>query len=230
MSAAEAVDANRVLTVAVTSTPRVFEASRLAFARFRYIRTALGLHPLVAAAEQFQLGSFRRQLATTTFIGEVGLDCSPAGKGTFPVQERIFREILRTLVGSGKFVSIHSRGAESRVLDLLSEFNIGPVALHWFTGTTRQAEAAVSAGHYLSINPRMVRSRSGLSLLDSLPRNRALTETDAPYAARVPTDVSIVVRALANAWHCEPQEAKNQVASNFRAILARDQKSTESPR
>lgn len=208
----------------------MFEASRLAFARFRYIRTALGLHPLVAAAEQSQLGSFRKLLATTTFIGEIGLDRSPAGKATFPVQERIFREILRTLVGSRKFLSIHSRGAESQVLDLLSEFNTRPVVLHWFTGTARQAEAAVSAGHYLSVNPRMVRSRSGLSLLDRLPRNRVLTETDAPYAARVPSDVSVVVRALANVWHCEPQEVEHQVASNFTAILARDQTSTESPR
>jgi TatD DNase family protein len=75
----------------------------------------------------------------------------------------------------------------------------------------------------------MAGSTSGRRVLDALPRERVLTETDAPFT-RVggtpssPLDVRSVVRSLARAWGVPDDEAKSQVYANMTAVFARTSK------
>jgi TatD DNase family protein len=222
--AATEADAHRVITVAVTSTPNVFVALRNTFHGHRYVRLALGLHPLLAAQHRSQMVSFRSLIDKTSFIGEVGLDFSREGRETREAQEAVFGEVLLGLRDSPKFVTVHSRGAESRVLEMLDQAGSGPVVFHWFSGSLKQLERALAAGHRFSVNPPMLRSRRGRELVTAMPRDRVMTETDAPYA-RVgsrpaqPWDVELVIRDLAALWSCPTREAQAQVARNFVSLM-----------
>ena len=96
-----------------------------------------------------------------------------------------------------KFISIHSRKAESAVLDILDEEKRVPAVLHWYSGSTSELDRAVSKGHYFSINPAMINSKSGKKIIDRIPPERILTETDGPFIELndkevLPRDVSIV--------------------------------------
>lgn len=223
-AAAAEADKHRVITVAVTSTPKVFVMLRTTFHGHRYVRLAIGLHPLLAAQHRSQMATFRSLLEKTSFVGEVGLDFSREGRETREEQEAVFGEVLLGLRNSPKFVTLHSRGAESRVLEMLDKAGSGPVVFHWFSGSLKQLDRALAAGHRFSVNPPMLRSRRGRDLVMALPRDRVLTETDAPYArvgsrTAQPWDVALVVRELAVLWSCPAQEAQAQVARNFVSLV-----------
>jgi TatD DNase family protein len=78
---------------------------------------------------------------------------------------------------------------------------------------------------FFSINPSMIASKSGRAIIAAVPRDRVLTETDAPYAAspggrHEPSDVIHVVEALAKAWGWTRAEAADQVFRNMAAAFA----------
>lgn len=175
------VDRARVLTIAVTNLPTDFARAYPHVRPLRYIRLALGLHPLLAAAHVGERDAFRTYLGRTSYVGEVGLDFSSEGQATRVEQIESFRFVLQLLRAHPKFVSVHSRQAESAVLDLVEQIPVGPVVFHWFGGSLLQLERLLSLGHYCSINPAMLRSTRGRAIVERLPRDRVLTETDGPF-------------------------------------------------
>ncbi len=50
----------------------------------------------------------------------------------------------------------------------------------WVSGPAKPIDTALAAGMYFSINPAMLTSKSGKRVLDAVPPDRILTETDGP--------------------------------------------------
>jgi TatD DNase family protein len=222
---AQRAEAAGVFTISVTNLPSGFEKSRPHVSHHSRIRLGLGLHPLLAEQHISQRESFEALAHQTAFIGEVGLDFSAEGKATADIQVESFAFVLRVLAQEPKFVSIHSRRAEARVLELLKDARRSPVVFHWYSGPSSVLRDAVLDGHYFSINPAMIRSRNGLKIIASLPLDRVLTETDGPFVTlgnrkAEPADVRLVEDGLARVWKVSPMEARSIVASNFRRLIA----------
>ena len=55
--------------------------------------------------------------------------------------------------------------------------------LHWFTGSLHQMKIALELGCFFSINPKMLKTKSGIDLIQNIPPQRILLETDAPFSA-----------------------------------------------
>ena len=221
--------ARGVFIVAVTNLPTHFRAG-LAHARgLKGVRLALGLHPLAVGTSEHEISQFRALLARTSFVGEVGLDFSREGIGTKDVQLRAFREVAAAVRDAGpKFVSLHSRRAETAVLDVLSEYGITQSVFHWFSGSTGALTRVVEAGHFLSVNPAMTLSVRGQELVARMPRDRVLTETDGPYTrigstACAPWQVQVVEQYLASVWGVTEAAVRDQVWANFRGLTGRIQ-------
>lgn len=221
-----ALDGTAVAAVAVTSTPRAFEALRRQFSSERRIRIALGVHPMRAAMlNEVDWSIFERHVIKTTYIGEVGLDFSPEGRATGEAQERAFERVLRAVADRRQLLTIHSRGAERRVVDLLNESGAGPALFHWYSGPLRVLDSVLDAGHYCSFNPAMVRSKKGQEIIRRVPRNRALAETDGPFVKMgrrraTPGDVQTVYEHLSELWQ-EPIDAVVKVLfSNLTSLLS----------
>lgn len=221
---ADAIESGKVLTVAVTSLPSVYSAMRPWLRAFRYIRPALGLHPLLIGTHEHELDHFLALARNTTFIGEVGLDFSAEGAATCTRQTAVLRAIFRALPPSGKFVSVHSRKAEAAVLELATEENAGSLVFHWYSGGVTVLDRVLHAGHYLSVNPAMLASANGRRIVSRIPPDRLLTETDGPYTRMaggptVPADVRVVIEYAAANWSFSKQDAEMRIASTFRRIV-----------
>jgi TatD DNase family protein len=221
---ADRADRAGVLTVIVTNLPSAFERAYPHIQNFTRMRLALGLHPLAVDQHVAERKRFAELVDKTSFIGEIGLDFSHAWYAFKEVQIESFKFVLATLENKAKFITVHSRRAESTVLNLLQEAQRSPVVFHWYSGSLKTLENALRCGHYFSINPAMIRSPNGQKIISKLPPDRVLTETDGPFVRfddRVlePPDVSIVENYLASLWGITRIDVRKRVKENFLRVL-----------
>jgi TatD DNase family protein len=227
------LEGSGVVAIAMTNAPSAFERLRRRFSGERRLRYALGAHPLhVAAFPEIEWQLFERLLGETTYVGEVGLDFSRDGISTRAAQEQAFGRVLRAVAGRGKVLSVHSRRAESTVLEMLEQHRSPPVIFHWFSGSLSVLARALEAGHYCSFNPAMVASANGRRVIGLVPPERTLLETDGPFVRfesreAVPGDVQAVCRYLAALWEVDTRDVIDQTSRNFMTLVAQARKATD---
>lgn len=223
-------DAAAVDVVAVSETPEAYRRLRTRLGRASGVSVALGLHPASrSAAAPGQLERFLRMLADAPWIGEVGLDFAPGSDRRERIrQTHAFAAVLDHNLSQAKPMTVHSRGAAKETVGLLAQAGQRAL-LHWYSGGLATADDALTAGLWFSVNPSMTRSAKGRALIDRLPRERVLCETDGPYCttggspAR-PADVTAVARALGDAWSCSEADARSLLSSNAAAFLGNTQR------
>lgn len=182
------------IVIGMTNLPSHFMMGQSHLIGYKHIRLALGLHPLLAAENRKELTLFKRLVDQTSYIGEIGLDFSREGIATKNEQISVLREVLATIKGKKKIVSVHSRNAEKELLDMLCEYEIKNVIFHWYSGPVDLIPSIIERGFYFSINESMCRSKNGQSIIGKIPREKSLTETDAPYNNR--TNIRMVLNQL----------------------------------
>jgi TatD DNase family protein len=215
----------RVLSV--TTTPSAWNGTRALASESGGIRTALGLHPQLAHERRNELRLFDSLLLQTPFIGEIGLDGAPEYRSHWKSQLTVLEHILGKCrdVG-GRLLSVHSRRAAGPVLDCLQAFSAaGTPILHWFSGSLRDLDRAISLGCWFSIGPAMLSGEKGRALAARMPRERVLTETDGPFAHNngtplMPWDVEVAIRHLSNIWSLPPSDVTECIDRNLTILLA----------
>lgn len=213
--------------LSVTTTPSAWPGtSRLASSR-SVIRTALGLHPQLASERKGELALFEKYLPETRFVGEVGLDGLPEYRSFWSDQVEVFEHVLRRCEqAGGKILSIHSRRAATPVLDSLDRYSrIDAPILHWFSGTKAELRRAVERGCWFSVGPAMLVGSKGRGLVEAMPRERVLLETDGPFAQRrgtslQPWDIDIARDELAHVWGVSGSDAEGMIRANETSLLS----------
>lgn len=220
------VEAARIYLLSVTTTPKAFAKTARLPTKASRIRTALGLHPQLAHERHQEVELFCRLISETRYVGEIGLDGGDEFARHIVLQKEVFNRLLRSCSeAGGKFLSIHSRHASGEVLEALEQHpGCGTPILHWFTGPIRDAERAVEMGAWFSVGLPMLRSKRAGSLLAKIPRERILTETDAPFASTkgdaYPQEaLSSAVAELAKHWKCAPVDALETLSVNLRTMV-----------
>jgi TatD DNase family protein len=217
-------EAQGVLTIAVTNIPSVYAHLVALVGDAIHVRVALGLHPQLVHERVGELPLFLQLLPRTRYVGEVGLDYVTQDQARRKVQRESLASIVQWCAEAGdKIVTVHSRRATDDVVDVFGAFP-GTYILHWYSGSARALNRALAHGAFVSVNPAMVRSDRTMSLLQHVPRERVLTETDGPFVdvngrPAHPSDVSQAVEGLASLWHVDAQEARAMVYSNFARVL-----------
>jgi len=129
-------------------------------------------------------------------IGEIGLDYSRGEDAAARARQRaLFAAQLRLAARLGLPCTIHSREAEADTVAILRE-NLSPDlvaagragALHCFVGPAPFAAALAPLGLSFGLSGIVTfRNADALrAVVPTLPRDRILVETDAPYLAPVP--------------------------------------------
>jgi TatD DNase family protein len=200
----------------VAVSPTSWTRSRAA-AKELSVALALGIHPQVVpelddATLARALGELPAAIAESGAIavGECGLD-GPAGD--LDRQKRVLIAQLEVAKQLGLPVSLHVYGLHAVALELLRAF--GPLprggAVHSFSGSVEIAREYLRLGLAVSFAGAITRSNAKrpLAAARSIPLDRLLVETDAPFQPtgkdardRVrgePEDLRDVLRALASA-------------------------------
>jgi len=173
------IEQNQIYTIAVTNLPDLYR-KEIREIKSKYIRLALGLHPELVHQYNNQIRLMWDLLPETRYIGEVGLDFVDITHQ----QEQVafFRELIeRCRYDEKKLITIHSRRAVSKVLEIVGHnFQFKPI-LHWFTGNREELQEAVGRGCYFSVNGAMLESKRFLDMLPIIPPDRIILETDSPF-------------------------------------------------
>ena len=216
-----------VYVLSVTTTPSAFAGTSALAPKGGRIRTALGLHPELAATRRHELRLFHDLLPTAEYVGEVGLDGSKPHRDTLTIQAEVLHEILDACAAAGgRIISLHSRGAAEMLLDMLDfEPLAGTFILHWFAAKPALIERAASLGCWFSVGSAMMASKSGRDAVDAMPIDRLLPETDGPFGIAdgvhlIPGGGGSIYGDLARLKGVSSKDAERLMTSNFRSLVA----------
>ncbi len=162
-------------------------------------------------------------------IGEIGLDYKWAQTKTDLEKERIVFARMLDLAREMKLpVVIHSRNNPNNnpdkndlpidAVDDIMEMTKGmKMLMHFYSGTAEQAERIVARGGYISITA--LHSKERRRVIDVVPLERLLVETDAPYVGRTPENVKEVVEYIAEVKGLPIERVAKATADNARAFF-----------
>jgi TatD DNase family protein len=207
------------------------------------VYAAVGMHPHdakkldgAALAELRDLARHPKVVA----VGEIGLDfyrdLSPR-----EVQRRAFQSQLAWAGRLGKPVIIHDRDAHQEVLGVLTDWAAGlgsspltgrPGVLHTFSGDLTMAEKAMELGFCLSISGPVTYQNAGRlpGIVQALPLDRLLVETDCPFLAphphrgqrNEPAYVHLVARRIAELKGISLADLAEVTTANARRLFGID--------
>jgi TatD DNase family protein len=158
-------------------------------------------------------------------VGEIGLDGYWVPERYWPEQEAVFRSLVELALAADKAIIIHTRKREARALEILDELGATRVDWHCFGGKVKLARRIAERGHYLSIPANAQRSESFTRMLETLPRDRILLETDCPYlgpdpgARNEPANVASTAAYAAKLWNCTETDVQEQLSANFESLF-----------
>jgi TatD DNase family protein len=214
-------------------------------ARFDIVRPALGLYPVDAVLPEMLAAGvdYKRDtdgppptaeeavawledhLDEAFAVGEIGLDHYWVPESLWERQEQVFRRLVRLALAADKAIIIHTRKAERRALEVLVEEGAQRVNWHCYSSKVKLALQIAEQGHYLSIPANVGKAQNFQRMVQQVPRDRLLLETDCPYLGPVrgelnePANVAVTAQFAAETWGCSADAVEDQLAANFEALF-----------
>jgi TatD DNase family protein len=204
--------------------------------RFPQVFCSVGTHPHYAheeldvpVAEIVRLAQNPKVVA----IGEAGLDYF-YDKSPREAQAQGFRNHIAAAQETGLPLVIHARDADADVAAILKEEMARKsftAVLHCFTGGAELARCALDIGLYISFSGILTfkKSEELREVASSVPLDRLLVETDAPYLApgkyrgkrNEPAYVVETAREVARVKGVSEKEIAEQTTENFFRLYAK---------
>jgi TatD DNase family protein len=211
-----------------------FPGVRAVAERFDNVWCSVGVHPHESAKEPLHGAAALIEAAAhpkVVGIGETGLDYFYEHSPRDP-QRANFRAHIAAARATGLPLIVHTRDADDDTIDILrDEMEQGAFTglIHCFTGTQRLADAALEMGLFISVSgiATFKNSTALRDVLKSVPLDRLLVETDAPYLAPVPhrgktNEPSFVVHTasmLADLKEISPTALADATTQNFFSLF-----------
>jgi TatD DNase family protein len=206
------------------------QAAILLSHQFAGVHAAVGIHP-TNTANQPDLSEIVPMVKQAVAVGEIGLDYfhqdNPALR---EIQKQYFSSQLELAQNARLPVIIHCREAFQDTLEVLGRYPSVRGVVHCFSGTKEQARSCLDQGLMLSFTGILTYAKNQdlRATAGSLPRNRVMVETDAPYLAPEgsrgdvckPWHVWEVVKTLAGIWEEDMEMVAEQVTDNARQFFS----------
>lgn len=173
---------SNIYTIFVTNLPELYQVNKVKYdyKGSKYIKLALGYHPEMVGFHDFNEELFSSLIDDTDYIGEIGLNKTSKTNDILE-QVEIFEKICSMLHNKAKVVTIHSKGAENYVLEVLNKYDIKFPIMHWYSGSISTLYKLIDKGCYFSVNVSMLKSKKGNKILEYIPKDRILFESDSPF-------------------------------------------------
>ena len=197
-----------------------------------YCFPMLGLHPEEVKDDWKDiLNAIVPQLSKVAAIGEVGLDFYWSREFE-ESQLQAFEEQVRWSVETRLPLMIHCRKAQNEMVTILKRYknDLPGGVFHCFTGNTIEAQELLQFDRFvLGIGGVLTFKKSKLpeTLLETVPLERIVLETDAPYMAPVPMRgqrnepafVAHVMRKLAEVYGVSEETVDSVTTANVQRIF-----------
>jgi TatD DNase family protein len=225
-AAARGVQAILTVSETVEEAWQILDLAR----RYPLLKPCAGLYPTILdrAAAADMLAFIRQHQELLVAIGEVGLDY-------WKVQDAAAREVQREILAQHIALAreldlplnVHSRSAGRHTIAWLHEHGAQRVLLHAFDGKAATAMAGIEAGYYFSIPPSIVRSPQKQKLVQRLPLERLLLESDSPVLGpdteqrNEPHNVWLSCEQIASLKGLPVEEVAHRTTANARQLFPR---------
>jgi TatD DNase family protein len=170
-------------------------------------------------------------------IGECGLDFN-RNYSPHPSQEKWFVAQLELGLELGMPLFLHSRDAHPRFAQILRTHKVKDAVAHCFTGEKDELHAYLDLGLYVGITGWICDERRGthlLQLVNDIPPDRLLLETDSPYLTprdmrpqpksrrNEPAFLPHILKTVARALGKSPDAVAAQTSQNARRLFRLDE-------
>lgn len=192
-------------------------------------------------AEEFDKNIYRELLKNPKVvgIGECGLDYYHSKEESIPKQKKAFVEQIELANEIKKPLMIHCRDSQKSgtgrafddLVDILKATNISvPFVCHSFVRDVALAKELLELGSYFSFNGIITFPKTDdyVETIKSIPLDRILSETDAPYLTPVPhrggrnepVYVKEIVKRIAEIKNLPESEVAAAILVNARRVFA----------
>jgi len=224
------------LLVTISTRVHKFPEIRAIAERYDNVFCSVGTHPHhadkepeITAADLVKLTGHPKVVA----IGEAGLDYF-RNNSSVAGQQQGFRRHIAAARETGLPLVIHAREADGDMANILEEESAKgsfPFVLHCFTGGEDLARRGVALGGYVSFSGviSFKKNEALRAIAASIPQDRILVETDAPFLApepfrgkrNEPAFVTHTAKALAAARNTDIATIEQQTTDNFFRLFSK---------
>ena len=191
-----------------------------------------GIHPNAADENASLLNDslitkrFEKYLEQSPLIGEIGMDfcwskCSEKN------QEKVFRWFMEYCNKTGKACVIHTKDAEQKICDILSDYSNTRPIIHWYDGPENIYREFLKRGYPQTFGVETIRSKHLQNLLHITPPELLLAETDnpdsEPWLGGTRNDVGLIERVykeIAGLLDMQQPAIEKLIEDNFNRILS----------
>lgn len=194
------------------------------------VAASFGIHPQNPRRDLYPVLEQLAAAGRIQAVGEAGFDLfTPEYRATLPQQLEVWQLQLQLARSFRLPLVIHCRRAMDRIFLYTKELSVLPtVVFHAYPGSPQEARNLLRRGvsAYFSFGKELIRGRkNSIQCVASLPLERLLAETDAPYqtlrhqAATPPQDIGLVYGEFIKIRGIGDGELKRQLADNFRSAF-----------
>ena len=151
------IDSRPILTVAVSMDLPSGDRNPAIPGRSRLVVPAFGIHPWNAADYVHRLDEIAPAASEAAILGEIGLDRHfVEDESAHPAQQEVFEFLLSAAAEANKIVNLHTKGAESTVIDMLKDSGVERTIVHWYSGPLAPLRELVELGVFLTVGPEVL--------------------------------------------------------------------------
>ncbi len=224
----ETLERERILCLNAASDPESIRKAAELNRNCPRILSAAGIHPWQAGTFSLkdleELAPFYREAQQ---ISEIGMDAvwAPPEAG-IDKQEILFRAQLELARRLEKPATLHTKGTEDRILELLEARMPPAVLIHWFDGNDAQLRRFLNLGCFFSVSPAVINTPRQREICLRIPEGKLLAETDNPStwpwllgSEAKEEQIREVYSALSTLLHISEDDLGHSFRENLRAFI-----------
>lgn len=163
-------------------------------------------------------------------IGEIGLDFCSGSKDKSKEQIELFEKQLELAQELNLPVIIHTRGAEKEILEVLENYPNLKKILHCYCANKELFKKAIKMDCWFTISTAFAGKMKSVfeELLLLAPKNKILTETDAPFLTpqkykgqkNQPIYIKETIKEIAKLWKINEKETEKIIEKNTLEVFS----------
>lgn len=159
--------------------------------KYNHLYAAVGVHPTevdkMIEEDIDKLKTMCKENSKVVAIGEIGLDYHYTRQND-EIQKYWFEKQIQIAKETNLPVIIHSREASQECFDIIKKSNIRKGVIHCYSGSVQMALDYIQMGFYIGVGGVVTfkNAKKLIDVVETIPLNKILIETDCPYLAPVP--------------------------------------------